>query len=99
MTVTLQVRNQVRDFESWKDAFDGYQRFREESGVRRHRVLRRVDDPSRVDVELDFDSVAEAGAFREKLEKVFATPRSRQELLSHETPVLLNLVETREPVG
>ncbi len=66
MTV-LQIEHPVRDFDSWKAAFDSDPVGRERGGVRRHRVLRPVDDPNYVMVDLEFDSSGEAEAFRAAL--------------------------------
>jgi hypothetical protein len=42
----LRIEHPVADFDAWKAAFDGDPLGREQSGVRRYRVLRSVDDPS-----------------------------------------------------
>jgi hypothetical protein len=65
---TLQIEHAISDFEVWKSAFDTDPLRREESGVRRYRVFRPLDDPRYVKIDLDFDSAEEAEAFRAKLE-------------------------------
>ena len=72
---SLLIRNQVHDYDSWKAAFDKYERFREEHGVRTYRVLRRADDEHDVQVILDFDDEAAALEFRGRLEHIWR-PRS-----------------------
>ena len=71
---TLQIRNTVRDFETWKSVFDKFERFREEHGVRSYRVLRRADDEHDVQVVLDFDTEEAAVEFRGHLEQIWRTP-------------------------
>jgi hypothetical protein len=88
----LQIRNTVRDYDDWKAAFDKYERFREEHGVRSYRVLRRADDPHDVEIILDFDDEAAATAYRGRLEQVFATPQSRAQLTGLHAPELLEVV-------
>ena len=83
---SLLIRNTVRDYESWKAAFDKYERFRQEHGVRSYRVLRKVEDPHDVEVVLDFDDAAAAADFRGRLQQILATPQSRDQLVSHEAP-------------
>ena len=61
---SLLIRNQVHDYDSCKAAFDKYERFREEHGVRTYRVLRRADDEHDVQVILDFDDEVAALDFR-----------------------------------
>jgi len=89
---SLLIRNQVHDYDSWKAAFDKYERFREEHGVRTYRVLRRADDEHDVQVILDFDDEAAAVDFRGRLEQIWRTPQSLAQLVDHEAPVLLEVV-------
>ena len=65
--ITLRIEHPVPSFEAWKAAFDTDPMRRKESGVRRYRVLRPVDDPNYVMVDLEFDGLAEAEAFRAAL--------------------------------
>ena len=90
---TLHIENTVRDYDAWRAVFDKFEQFRREHGVRRYRVGRQVHDPSQVIVDLDFDSVGDANAFRGELEKIWQTPQSQRELLAHGTPVLLEMDE------
>jgi hypothetical protein len=96
MTVTVIIRNQVHDFDAWKAVFDGYDRFRADHGVRTYRVLRETADPSRAAVELDLDTTQDALAICEALRKVWASPRSREQLVSHDEPVIMTLVQSAE---
>ena len=93
MTTILHIENQVRDFESWKSVFDKFGNFRSERNVRGYRLGRGLEDPNRVTVDLEFDSVADAEAFGVALQKIWATPQSRDELVSHNVPVILELIE------
>jgi hypothetical protein len=63
----LQIEHAVRDFDAWKAAFDSDPIGRESGGVRRYRILRPVDDPNYVVVDLEFDTSGEAEAFRASL--------------------------------
>jgi len=94
---TLQILNEVRDFDTWKAAFDSYERLRADHGVRRYRVLRSVAEPDRVTVQLDFDSDDEAAAFLPRLERIWASPRSQAQLVGHAPSELLTLVTDRAP--
>jgi hypothetical protein len=68
----LQIEHGVRDFDGWKQAFDNDPVGREQGGVRAYRVLRPVDDQAYVMVDLEFNSVSEAEAFRAALERLWA---------------------------
>jgi hypothetical protein len=63
----LRIEHSVRDFDVWKEAFDGDPVGREQGGVRRYWILRPTDDPNYVMVDLEFDSSSEAEAFRAAL--------------------------------
>jgi hypothetical protein len=59
----LQIEHPIRDFDTWKGAFDRFSDKRQQSGVRRYQILRPTDDPNYVIIELEFDSPSEAEAF------------------------------------
>ncbi len=48
----LRIEHQIKDFDSWKAAFDRDPIGRRQSGVRRHRILRPVDDANYVMLDL-----------------------------------------------
>jgi quinol monooxygenase YgiN len=54
--VTVQIEHPIRDYTSWRAAFDRDPAGRQAAGVRRYRVYRPVDDPKYVLVDLEFDS-------------------------------------------
>lgn len=92
MTTTLHIDNTVRDYDDWKAAFDQYERFRAEHGVRAYRLGRVVETPERVLIDLEFDDRASAESFRAALATVLATPRSRAMVTGHQSWVV-DLVE------
>ena len=59
----LQIEHLISDFDTWKAAFERFSDFRQQSGVRRHRVLQPADDPNYVMIDLEFDGPSEAEAF------------------------------------
>jgi len=67
----LQIEHGVRDYDSWKRAFDSDPVGRERGGVRRYRVMRPTEDPNYVIVDLEFDSTSEAESFRIKLRELW----------------------------
>jgi hypothetical protein len=66
----------VSDFEVWRRAFDADPVRREASGVRRYRVFRPLDDPRYVKIDLDFDDVRKAEAFRSALQELWGSGRA-----------------------
>jgi len=93
---TLHVENTVRDFDEWKAVFDKFDRFRAEKNMRAYRMSRQVDDPNQVIIDLDFDSLEDATAFRGALEQIWQTPQSKEQLIAHSTPQLYDVVEQRQ---
>ncbi len=90
---TLQVEHGTRDFDAWKEAFDGDPVGREAGGVRRYTIFRSSEDPNRAIVHLEFDSHDEAEAFGEKLRALWSARGSELGLESPNARVL-EAVET-----
>jgi hypothetical protein len=85
---TLVVTHVVRDFDTWKEAFDSDPLGREASGVRRHRILRAADDPNDVTIELDFDTTREAESMLGRLQEMWTTAGPRLGLESPQVRVV-----------
>lgn len=89
MTI-LHIEHPITDFETWAAAFDRFSNARREAGVRSHRVLRPVDDPCYVMVDLEFDTDDAAYAFRHFLQTVvWATPENAPALAGDPQAVML----------
>jgi hypothetical protein len=58
----LRIEHSVPNYERWKQAFDSDPAGREKSGVRRYQILRKVNDPNYVMIDLEFDTVEQAEA-------------------------------------
>ena len=72
----MQVEHAITDFDVWQRAFAADPVRRQESGVKRYRVFRPLDDPRYVRIDLDFDSVPEEEAFRAALEGLWRSGRA-----------------------
>ena len=92
---TLHIENTLHDFDSWKTAFDKYDRVRADNGVRSYRIQRHADDPQQIVIDLEFDDRAAAEAYTGILAKIWSTPQSQAELVSHSEPRVLEDVEHR----
>lgn len=87
---TLHIEHAITDFDTWLDAFRRFADARRQAGVRAHRVLQPVDDPRYVVVDLDFDTVEAAAAFREFLHTVvWAVPANAPALAGTPNTMLL----------
>ena len=93
-TSILRIEHPVPDYGMWKEAFDNDPVGRENSGVRRHRVLRAVDDPNYVMIDLEFDTAAEAEALLRAMRVVW--DRVTGTVISNPQARILEAVETKE---
>jgi hypothetical protein len=83
--VIVQIEHAVPNFDAWKQAFDSDPINRKQRGVRRHWVLRPLDNPNYPIIELEFGSLTEAegllAAMRQVWQRVggtlIETPRVR----------------------
>ena len=64
MTTTLHIENTVRDYASWLQAFDKFERFRTDNGVQSYSICRRASDPSEIVIDLEFGSTRGGGGVR-----------------------------------
>lgn len=93
----LQIEHPIRDFDTWKGAFDRLSDFRQQSGVRRYQVLRPTDDPNYVIIELGFDSPSEAEAFLAALRRnVWSSQEAAPALIGEPQTRIVEAVEVRE---
>ena len=74
MTAQLRMRYELEDYDAWRAMFDRDPLDRGGSGVVSHRISRDADNDALVLVDLDFGTVAEASAFRERLRVLLADP-------------------------
>jgi hypothetical protein len=90
---TLHIENDIRDYQTWKSTFDKFDRARRDRGVTRYRIARAADDPTKVMVDLEFDSTGRAEEFREFLRGVMQTPQALSQLVDHRPPTVFEVME------
>ncbi len=91
----VQIEHPVRDYDTWKAAFDSDPADRQASGVRRYQVVRPVDDPNVVAVELEFATLTEAEAFKRSIEGIWRSPRAQAALGGAPKARIVDIVEQR----
>lgn len=69
--VVLRVEHRVDSYEAWKQAFDADPLDRRGSGVTGYRILRSVDDPNLVAIDLELRSADEAAVMKLKLAELW----------------------------
>jgi hypothetical protein len=67
----LRIEHPVPNFDGWRKAFNSDPVGREKSGVRRYRVLRAIDDPNYVMIDLEFDTTNQAEALLAAMREVW----------------------------
>ena len=91
----VQIEHPVRDFETWKAAFDRDPVRREASGVRRYQIYRPTDDPNYVAVDLALGTQTEAEALLLALEQLWRSPQAAPALGGTPQARIVDLVESR----
>lgn len=74
MTAQLRMRYELDDYDAWRAMFDRDPLDRKGSGVISHRISRDADNDALILVDLDFGTLPEASAFRERLRVLLADP-------------------------
>jgi hypothetical protein len=90
----LRIEHPVPDFDTWKTAFDNDPVGRRQSGVRRYRILRPIDDPNYVIVDLDFVTRSEAEALLAALRVMWR--RVEGSVMSNPQARIVETVENNE---
>ena len=90
----VRIEHAVPSFERWKQAFESDPADRKGSGVRRYTVFQLRDDPNYVMIDLEFDTMREADAFVETIQRIWAGPA--KSVMQNPTARIANVVESRE---
>lgn len=90
----LRIEHSVPDFTGWKHAFDSDPVDRKGSGVRRYQVLRSVDDPNYVMIDLEFDTLEDAEGLLTKMRRVWSGDGQR--VMRNPQARIVDSVESRE---
>ena len=91
----LRIEHRVPSWERWQQAFASDPAGRREGGVKRYRVLRAVDDPDLVMIDLEFASRPEAEAFLTRMRAIWG--RSEGTVITGPSARLAEQIEAREP--
>jgi len=91
----LRIEHRVADFDGWKEAFDSDPAGRERSGVRRYRIMRSVDDPNLVMIDLEFDTATEAEGLLAAMREVWQVVEPAG-LIEGPQARIVETVETKE---
>ncbi len=95
MTI-LHIEHPIRDFGTWKKAFESDPVGRERSGVRRYQILRPIDDPNYVMIDLEFDNPRAAEALLAALRELWQSPAAMSALAGSPQTRIVEEVENKE---
>ena len=90
----LRIEHPVPDYAGWKRAFDSDPVGRKKLGVRRYRILRPVDSPNYVMIDLEFDTVSQAEALLAAMRVVWG--RVEGTVMTNPQSRIVEAVETIE---
>jgi hypothetical protein len=69
--ILLRIQHTVPNFEAWKTSFESYAALRQQSGMRRYRILRPIDYPNFAMIDLEFGSVRDAQSLLAAVQQVW----------------------------
>ena len=90
----LRIEHPVPNYDGWKQAFDSDPVGREKSGVRRYQILRPIDNPNFVMIDLEFDTVGQVEALLAAMRAVWG--RVEGTIMMNPQARIVETVETRE---
>ena len=94
--VIVHAEHAIRDFDIWKAAFDRDPLHRKDSGVRRYRIARAMDDPHFLIMDFEFDDEGAAQAFDAALHELWGSRTAAPALLGRPQTRLARSVEAGE---
>ena len=91
----LHIEHEISDLETWLQAFARFASAREQAGVNAAAVFQPADDPKYIVVNLTFQTVDAASAFRDFLrEHIWSSPQASPALVGQPKAVVLTEVDT-----
>ena len=90
----LSIEHPVPSYEKWKAAFDSDPVGREKMRVRRYQILRPMDNPNYVMIQLEFDSANDAEALLNAMRAVWS--RVEGTIMMNPKSQIVEIVEIKE---
>lgn len=90
----LRIEHPVPDFDAWKKAFDSNPLHRRRSGVGRYRVMRPIDDPKHVMIDLEFARLEDAEAMLVSIRRLWG--KAEGKLIEDGKAVIVEVLENVE---
>ena len=90
----LCIEHPVPSYEKWKQAFDSDPVGREKMRVRRYQILRPVDNPNYVMIQLEFDTARDAEALLNAMRAVWS--RVEGTIMTNPKAQIVEIAEAKE---
>ena len=90
----LQIEHPVSNFEGWKKSFDSDPVGRQQGGVRRYKISRRIDNPNFVIIDLEFDKLSDAETFLSSLRNLWRSVEGK--VMNNPQARIIEVVESYE---
>ncbi len=94
--VILHIEHAIRDFATWKKAFESDPAGRQRSGVRSFQILQPVDDPNYVMIDLYFENATVAENFLAAMRQVWQSAAAAPVLVGGPQTRIVEVVESKE---
>jgi len=94
--INLHIEHAIRDFDTWKKAFESDPAGRQRSGVRRYQISRPIDDPNYVIIDLGFESTTAAEKFLATMRQVWQSAAAAPALVGSPQTRIVEVVESKE---
>ncbi len=92
--VLLHIEHTTLNFDAWKTSFDSYAALRQQSGMRRYRIARPVDNPNFAMIDLEFDNLSDAESLLAAVQQLWQ--HAAGTLIKDPQWRTLEVVETKE---
>ncbi|KXK15495.1 MAG: hypothetical protein UZ14_CFX002000516 [Chloroflexi bacterium OLB14] len=89
----LRIEHPIPSYEKWKQAFDSDPVGREKMGVKRYQILRPVDNPNHVMIDLEFNTAQEAEALLNAMREVWK--RVQGTIMTNPQATIVETMETK----
>ncbi len=94
--IILHIEHAIRDFDTWKKAFESDPAGRQRSGVRRYQISRPIDDPNYVMIDLTFENQKSAEALLATMRQVWQSATATSALAGSPQARIVEVVESKE---
>jgi hypothetical protein len=91
--IILQLEHPVANFDGWKKAFENDPIGRQRGGVVRYNILKKIDDPNYVIINLEFEQQEQAESFLELLKQLWG--KVEGSVMNRPQARILQLIEAK----